>query len=54
MIGFIVEKNSGQIFALGSGLVGFSGLKYHYSHWCAIKEYLAGRVPPDAPRNEKA
>ncbi|NHZ80202.1 hypothetical protein F2P44_13085 [Massilia sp. CCM 8695] len=44
MIGFIVEKRSSTIYALGSGLVAWSKLQYTNSDWCGILSYLNGKV----------
>ena len=52
VIGFIVEKDSNCVIALGSGLVGLSGLANTPGHWCGIVEYVAGRVRLDADGHE--
>ncbi|MDM5178965.1 hypothetical protein PO883_17325 [Massilia sp. DJPM01] len=44
MIGFIVEKRSSTIYALGSGLVAWSKLPHTGSDWCGIFSYLNGKV----------
>ena len=45
IIGFIIEKETGSIFPLGSGLAGYSGqYKYVPAHWVAIEKYLNGEV----------
>jgi hypothetical protein len=45
LIGFIVEKETGKIYPLGSGLAGYDK-KYHFvpAHWVAIDKYLNGSV----------
>jgi hypothetical protein len=45
-LGFIVEKESGLIFPLGSGLASRSSENFIYAHWLAIEAYLAGHAQP--------
>jgi hypothetical protein len=47
MIGFIVEKRTDRIFALGSGLGSWRPQADSYAHWCAIHAYLSGHVLPE-------
>ena len=43
-IGFIVEAQSGSVFPLVSGLVALHASEAWPAPWCAIREYLSGKV----------
>jgi hypothetical protein len=46
MIGFIVEKGTGLVYPLGSGLGSRTSLPDVGARWSAILEYVSGHVQP--------
>lgn len=49
MIGFVVEKETGLVYPLGSGLASLAILPNVGAHWSAILEYVSGHLRPVQP-----
>ena len=44
-IGYVVEKETGKVFCLGSAWGQLDKTPFQKVHWCGIKAYLRGDVP---------